>query len=50
MVHGSIAKEVIEAELDEKVKEMVDTGLEEHEGVRVVDSNPSGRDSLQSEL
>jgi len=50
MVHGSIAKDVIEAELDEKVKEMVDTGLEEHEGVRVVDSNPSGRDSLRSEL
>ena len=50
MVHGSVEKEVVEAELKEKEKEVMDTGTEEGEGVKVVDSNPLGRDSLQSEL
>ena len=51
MVHGSIAKEVTEAGLDEKVKGVMDSGLEEEdEGVRVVNGNPLGRDSQQSEL
>ena len=50
-MHGSIAKEVTEAGLDEKVKGVMDSGLEEEdEGVRVVDSNPLGMDSQQSEL
>ena len=52
MVHGSIAKEVMEAGLDEKEKEVMDSGLEEEEeeGVRVVDNNSLEGDSLQSEL
>ena len=52
MVHGSIEtkleeKEVMDTGLEEK--EVMDTGLVE-EGLRMVDSNPLGRDSLQSEL
>ena len=63
MVHGSIetmlgVKEVMDTGLEEKdlvdtgleeEKEVVDTGLDE-EGLRMVESNPLGRDSLQSEL
>jgi len=48
MVHGSIVEEMINAGLEKEDKEVMDTGLEE--GERVVDSNPLGRDSLQSEL
>ena len=40
MVHGSI---------ETKLEEVMDSGLEE-EGVRMVDGNPFGGDSLQSEL
>jgi len=51
MVHGSIAKEVTEAGLDEEEKRVMDSGLEEEdEGVRVVNGNPLGRDSQQCEL
>ena len=51
MVHGSIEtkleeKDVMDTGLE---REVVDTGLEE-EGLRMVDSNPLGRESLQSEL
>lgn len=63
MVHGTIEtmlgeKEVMDTGLEEKdlvdtgleeEKEVVDTGLDE-EGLRMVDSNPLGRESLQSEL
>ena len=50
-MHGSIAKEVTEAGLDEKVRGVMDSGLEEEEeGVRVVNGSPLGRDSLQSEF